>query len=256
MRVLVTRPLREALDWCARLRARGVAAEPLPLIDIAPTGAAPMAAAWQGLASCHAAMFVSANAVESFLAARPQGLAWPAHTAAWATGPGTARALRQAALPPAALVTPASDAPQFDSEALWQLVGHGEALQALAGARVLIVRGAGEDGRPAGRPWLAQRLEAAGAQVQELAAYVRRLPVWDAEQRARALGAADALWLLSSSDAVRHLQRLLPGADWHGTHALATHARIADAARAAGFGHIATVRPTLDDVIASIESAR
>lgn len=256
MRVLVTRPLREALDWCTRLRARGLDAEPLPLIDIAPADPAPVAAAWRGLASCHAAMFVSANAVEAFFAARPSGLDWPTHTAAWATGPGTARALRRAAVPPEALVTPASDAPQFDSEALWRLVGEGGALQALAGARVLVVRGAGADGRPAGRPWLAQRLEAAGVQVQELAAYARQLPVWDAATRARALGAAEALWLLSSSDAVRHLQRLLPDADWRGTHALVTHARIAEAARAAGFGHIATVRPTLDDVIASIESAR
>ncbi|MGC3983266.1 MAG: uroporphyrinogen-III synthase [Pseudorhodoferax sp.] len=253
MRVLVTRPLREALHWCEQLRARGLAAEPLPLIDIRPTDPAPVAQAWARLADCRAAMFVSANAVEAFFAARPVALAWPAQTAAWATGPGTARALRAAGVPEPALVAPPADAPQFDSEALWHQVGRAGGL---AGAQVLIVRGTDADGRLAGRPWLADQLEAAGAQVQALAAYARQLPRWDAATRERAAGATGALWLFSSSDAVRHLQQLLPGADWHATRALATHGRIAEAARAAGFGHVDTVRPALDDVVASIESAR
>ncbi|KQP35943.1 uroporphyrinogen-III synthase [Pseudorhodoferax sp. Leaf274] len=253
MRVLVTRPLREALHWCEQLRARGLAAEPLPLIDIAPTDPAPVARAWAGLAGCRAAMFVSANAVEAFFAARPEAMDWPAHTAAWATGPGTARALLAAGVPQAALVAPSPDAPQFDSEALWHLVGHDAGL---AGAQVLIVRGTDADGRLAGRPWLATQLEAVGAQVHALAAYARQLPAWDARTRALAAGATDALWLFSSSDAVRHLQQLLPSADWRATRALATHARIAEAARAAGFGQVDTVRPGLDDMVASIESAR
>ncbi|WP_326536436.1 uroporphyrinogen-III synthase [Pseudorhodoferax sp.] len=253
MRVLVTRPLREALHWCEQLRARGVAAEPLPLIDITATDPVPVAAAWAGLAGCHAAMFVSANAAEAFFAARPAAAAWPAQVGAWATGPGTARALQLAGVPAAALVAPAADAPQFDSETLWRLVGGDPAL---AGARVLIVRGADADGRPSGRPWLAAQLEAAGAQVHELAAYARRRPAWDAATHAQAAAATAALWLFSSSDAVRHLQQLLPNADWRGTRALATHARIAEAARDAGFGQVQTVRPVLDDMVASIESQR
>jgi uroporphyrinogen-III synthase len=253
MRVLVTRPLREALHWCEQLRTRGLAAEPLPLIDIRPTDPAPVREAWDRLADCRAAMFVSANAVEAFFAAKPVALVWPAQTAAWATGPGTARALRAAGVPAQALVAPPADAPQFDSEALWRLVGTDAGL---AGAQVLIVRGTDADGRLAGRPWLADQLVAAGARVHALAAYARELPRWDRATRERATGATDALWLFSSSDAVRHLQQLLPDASWRATRALATHARIADAARAAGFGHVATVRPDLDDVVASIESAR
>lgn len=253
MRVLVTRPLREALHWCERLRARGVAAEALPLIDIAPTDAGPLAQAWNRLADCRAAMFVSANAVEAFFAARPEHLPWPTRTAAWATGPGTARALRSAGVPDQALVAPPPDAPQFDSEALWRLVGPDAGL---AGARVLIVRGADAGGKPAGRPWLATQLEAAGAQVHAVAAYARQCPAWDEATRTHAARATDALWLFSSSEAVRHLQQLLPDADWHATRALATHVRIADAARAAGFGQVDAVRPGLDEVIASIESLR
>lgn len=252
MRVLVTRPLREALRWCAELRERGVAAEPLPLIDIAPTDPAPVAAAWTSLAQSHAVMFVSANAVEFFFAARPLGHAWPAGTHAWATGPGTTRALRAAGLPETAIVAPAADAAQFDSEALWQLVGHG---CALAGAEVLIVRGADAAGRLAGRPWLATQLVGAQAQVRQLVAYARRLPQWSDAERAQAVD-PDALWLFSSSDAVRHLQQLLPNRDWRDARALATHARIADAARAAGFGRVEVTRPGLEDMCASIESLR
>ena len=253
MRVLVTRPLREALHWCEQLRARGLAAEPLPLIDIRPGDPAPVGEAWGRLVDCRAAMFVSANAVEAFFAAQPAALDWPAQTAAWATGPGTARALQAAGVPAQALVAPPADAPQFDSEALWRLVGTDAGL---AGAQVLIVRGTDADGRLAGRPWLADQLVAAGARVHALAAYARELPRWDRATRERATGATDALWLFSSSDAVRHLQQLLPDASWRATRALATHARIAEAASAAGFGHVATVRPDLDDVVASIESAR
>lgn len=253
LRVLVTRPRREALHWCELLRARGLFAEPLPLIDIAPADPAPVAQAWARLAACRAAMFVSANAADAFFAARPDGMRWPAETRAWATGPGTARALREAGVPPRVLVAPPFDAPQFDSEALWRLVGHDDGL---AGAQVLIVRGLDAEGRLAGRPWLATQLEAAGAQVHALAAYARCLPQWDGATRARAVAAKDALWLFSSSDAVRHLQLLMPQADWRATRALATHARIADAARAAGFDPVETVRPGLDEVVASIESAR
>lgn len=252
MRVLVTRPQREALRWCAQLRARGVAAEALPLIDIVPLPGAAVAAAWATLPGCHAAMFVSANAVEAFFAARPDGLAWPAGTAAWATGPGTARALREAGVPVQALVAPPDDSPQFDSETLWRLVGGDAALT--AGAPVLIVRGGDASARATGRPWLAGQLQSVGAQVQEVAAYMRACPQWDAATLARAASASTALWLFSSSDAVAHLRRLLPAADWHAGRALATHARIAQAALAAGFGRVDTVRPVLDDMVASIES--
>lgn len=255
MRVLVTRPRREAERWCERLRAHGVLAQALPLIDIVPAGGEAVANAWRTLAGCHAAMFVSANAVQGFAAARPAGMAWPAGTRAWSTGPGTRQALLDAGVPADCVVSPAADAPQFDSEALWALVG---ADAALAGAEVLVVRGADAGGRLAGRPWLAARLTEAGAQVRQIVAYARHLPTWDAATRTHAAAAADdgTLWVFSSSDAVRHLQQLLPGVDWQHGRALATHARIAQAAAAAGFRQVMVVRPELADILASIESLR
>jgi len=63
-----------------------------------------------------------------------------------------------------------------------------------------------------------------------------------------------SLWLLSSSEAIAHLGRALPGQDWAAAHALATHPRIAQAARAAGFGCVSECKPALADVAAFIKS--
>jgi len=98
--------------------------------------------------------------------------------------------------------------------------------------------------------------------VDFVAVYTRHAPCWDARQQARAQAAAQdgSVWLFSSSQAVLHLQQCLPGLPtryWQAARAVATHPRIADAARAAGFGVVRLSRPTLDDVVrvvASIES--
>jgi hypothetical protein len=154
--------------------------------------------------------------------------------------------------PPGRIDQPPPAAGQFDSEALWAQVG----ADVRAGDRVLIVRGGDASGQPAGRDWLAARLEAVAAQVDTAVAYIREVPQWDAGQRERAeVGARQgAWWLFSSSEGVDNLARLLPGQDWSTARALCTHPRIAQAARAAGFGTVATARPGLEDVAAFLQS--
>ncbi|HEY0201702.1 MAG TPA: uroporphyrinogen-III synthase [Burkholderiaceae bacterium] len=248
IQVIVTRPAPEAGTWVQALAARGIAAQALPLIEIAPaTDAASVRLAWAGLPRCSAAMFVSGNAVAHFFAARPAGQAWPQATRAWATGPGTARALREAGVPASQIDSPAADNRQFDSEALWGVV----APQAVPGARMLIVHGGG------GRDWLAQHIRQTGAQVDSLAAYRRQPPQFSPAQQTLARTAAQdgTLWLFSSAEAVTHLRAALPGMDWSRARALATHPRIAAAVQAAGFAEVRMARPALDDVVASIESA-
>ncbi len=261
-RVIVTRPEREAAHWVAQLTARGLAADALPLIAIGPCtepeALRTLAVARGRMADApgyyRALMFVSGNAVQHFLHGAPP---LPSGTRAWAPGPGTARALTQLGVAPAAIDGPAADAPQFDSESLW----HQVAPQVRAGDRVLIVRGrsAGvhESAEGSGRDWLAHQVQAAGGQVDWAVAYERGAPSFTPEQTALAEAATQdgSLWLLSSSEAVAHLAEALPGRSWKAARALATHPRIAQTARAMGFGHVRECRPALEDVVASIESA-
>lgn len=265
MRVVVTRPQQDAQAWLEALQQRGHEAVKLPLLEIAPTSdRAGPTAAWKQLQRYVAVMFVSRNAAQQFFALRPSGLVpgaapFAAGVRAWATGPGTVRALRAAGLDDNEIDSPAQEAAQFDSESLWQRVSE----QVQPGRRVLIVRGvearasASEVGAAgSGRDWLAQAILGAGGEVDFVVAYERRLPRWDADQMRCARRAAQdgSLWLFSSSEAVRNLRQLLPDVAWGGAHALATHARIAQAALGLGFSTVLESRAALADVMASIES--
>jgi uroporphyrinogen-III synthase len=253
MRVVVTRPESEARRWLEDLRARGFDALLLSLIDIAPVPQpAALHAAWRGLAQLHSVMFVSGNAVREFFAHRPDGVVWPATTRAWATGNGTRDALFQAGIPASLVDAPPESSAQFDSETLWLHVRR----QIAKGSGVMIVRGGDADGAAVGRDWLATQLHDAGARIETVVAYVRRAPVWSEAQRQKARDAAGtgSAWLFSSSQAVAHLQGLLPGQDWSEARAIATHPRIASAARDCGFGVVCESRPTVDAVVAALES--
>ena len=264
-RVLVTRPAQDAATWVARLQARGVDAVALPLIEIrashTPQAQAALEAARAQLAGYRAVMFVSGNALQHFLDPNStQVLAASSDSAiktrAWTPGPGTLHALLAHGVPAERIDAPAPDAAQFDSEALWQQV----AWQIQPGDKVLIVRGGAPGDVPgpgSGRDWLATQLRAAGAQVDFVAAYERHAPHFTPAQLMLARHSAEdgALWLFSSSEALTHLRAALPAQDWHAARALATHPRIAAAARAAGFGLVIECKPSFGDVVASIESA-
>ena len=258
LRVIVTRPRREAQSWQEMLQGRGFDALALPLIAISPVNdSAALREAWRGLANIQAVMFVSANAVSHFFDAAPDGLrsGWldgSVSARAWATGPGTRQALLDAGVPEMRIDCPASTSPQFDSETLWRLV----AAQIRAGSRVLIVRGGDAGGVPAGRDWLAAQLEGAGGVCDAVVAYARTPPAWSTDEAACARQAAadGSIWLFSSSEAIANLAALVPAQRWGQARAVATHPRIAQAARDAGFGVVCESRPALAEVVASIES--
>jgi uroporphyrinogen-III synthase len=114
---------------------------------------------------------------------------------------------------------------------------------------VLLVRG-GE-----GRDWLGERLLERGVAVETVMAYSRRRPQWDAAQEALAASASGDAWLFSSSEAIANLRALAPQLQWRSARAIATHPRIAQAARDAGFGVVCESRPAVPDVVAALESA-
>jgi len=257
LRAIVTRPAPEAQRWAQALTKQGVPAEPLPLIEIGPPpDPAALRAAVQELDQWHAVMFVSSNAAAGFMECF-HALGHAKHgpeaikTRAWAPGGGTARGLCEAGWPQALIDQPGPQAAQFDSEALWAQV----APQIQPGARVLIVRGADESGQGRGRDWLAQQIEAAGGSVRHALAYSRKAPApTDAALTlARAALTDGSVWLFSSSQAVTHLRGWLPDADFSQARALATHPRIAQTARAAGFGQVDGCRPLLAEVARAIQ---
>ena len=250
MRVIVTRPQAQAEPLTARLRAAGIDAVTLPLIEIAPAhDRRPLHSAWAALCDYTLVMFVSANAVQHFMQARPHAAQWPPSLEAAAPGPGTACALRAAGVPPAALVEPRpGDA--FDSEALWQRL-HERDWQ---GRRVLVVRGEN------GRDWRAEQLRSRGAQVDFVAAYRRARPRLDASTRALLEAAVarprDHLWLISSSEAAANLRRLVPQADWTQAAAVAPHARIVASLRRLGFAEVVLVPVDVAALAAVVRKGR
>lgn len=280
--VVITRPAEQAGVWQQALQDAGHPVVLLPLLSIYP-GPNPQALrdAWSRLGHWDAVMFVSANAVDAFFAQRPADPAWPREgrvPRAWVPGPGSAQALRTSAVPQHLIDAPAAQAEQLDSESLWAQVRG----QVGPGFRLLVVRGgvlrAAPDGGTgsgaaaragSGRDWLGEQVQSAGGSVDWLEAYQRGVPTWGQAHYARAAQArADgAVWLFSSSECVAHLGTLTRAAAargsgaadaapscWSGSVAVTTHPRIAQAARALGFGHVQLARPALADVLASIES--
>lgn len=251
--LVVTRPREEGERWRVALCEAGWAVQLLPLIEILPPAdGAALQHCRDRWASYDAVMFVSAQAVTHFFNG------WQAHNCphrCWAPGPGTGRALQRQGVPADRIDAPADNAPQFDSEALWAVVGP----QVTPGHRLLVVRGSSADNSHAegqGREWLAQQCRAAGGHVDWCVAYRRSSPVWDEATRAQVaeLVQAGACWLFSSSEAVGHLRELCPAQSWRQARALVTHPRIATSVRELGFGEIIHSRPAVADVLSQLES--
>ena len=255
IRVWVTRAPEDAQAWILGLNDMGFDAQPMPLMAMGP---APdqhaLLSSWEHLDQYQAVMFVSANAVRYFWQAKPDSPVPPPWGVmrAWVTGPGSQDALLKVGMPLHAIDAPPWDAVQLDSEALWSVV----ASQVNAGLRVLVVRGCDAQGQVTGRDWLVTQLQAAGAQVDQIAAYQRKKPVLSQAQLAAARQSVEmgAVWLFSNSEAISNLKEALPDQDWQGAKAVATHPRIATNAKQAGWGSVAITQPALQAVASSIKS--
>ena len=241
-------------------------AQALPLIGIeGPADPEPVRQLWRHLSDYQALMFVSPASVDWFFRLRPAGATWPDRTTAAAPGPGTARQLLASGQPSGLraqnVVSPALDAPQFDSETLWPLLS----TMNWANQRVCIISG-GDQQEAKGRTWLIDQWRHRGATVDTLLTYQRGPAVWSPAQQSLAKQALahpnDHIWLLSSSEAIDfltdHLAPCVIGAasvNWPGTHALVTHPRIADKLRSLGTVHLIQTRPDLAEVVLALRSA-
>lgn len=134
----------------------------------------------------------------------------------------------------------------WDSEGLWK------ALQSLhgdwSGRKVVIFKGEG------GRDWLADTLVSAGATVEAISVYARvplslDNPAWKALHE---IDFSQSLWLLTSSEAVRYLGKVIqdqfPQALLYAS-AICPHQNIGEAAKAIGFGKVFICEPGDDALI-------
>jgi uroporphyrinogen-III synthase len=125
---------------------------------------------------------------------------------------------------------------QWDSEGLWEAIQH--RFPSWAGRRVVVFRGDG------GREWLADQLQSIGAQVEAIAVY-SRIPLSESSpqwEKVLNTNTDDALWILTSSEAVRHLGAVLKQQGRQdylaGVSALCPHPNIARSAYEIGFGAV------------------
>ncbi|WP_028103930.1 uroporphyrinogen-III synthase [Pseudoduganella violaceinigra] len=248
--VVLTRPLAQAEPLAGRIRALGRQVEVLPLLAIAPLAdPAPLRAGLSGLGAYQLVAFVSPNAIDAAFAHIDT---WPEGLRAAVVGEGSRQALLAHGVPAGLIASPADPA-RSDTEHLLQALD----LPALRGARVLIVRG------ESGRELMADAFRAAGADVTVLPAYRRSVPVLSAElaARLRALAAADAEWIITSSEALRGLVGLLQELNestivalLQHHHLIVPHSRIAETARELGFQHVTLTGSGDERVLAALQS--
>lgn len=247
--VVITRPRAQAEPLAARLTALGIDARIFPLLDIAPLPAgsareAALKSALGHLSDYALVAFVSPNAIDAAFAHID---AWPAGVIAAVVGDSSRQALARHGVTDAnASVASPIDPERTDSETLLQVLD----LPALKGKKALIVRA------ETGRELLADRLREAGIEVEQVAAYRRGAPVLDEARCVDLLSLVDAgaQWVITSSEALRHLQAMVqqagavmgdpPGgqsgaeAAWQAMRRqtlVVPHPRIAETAQSLGF---------------------
>lgn len=224
--VLVTRPARQAAALVQAIRAAGGEAFAFPALDVEALPLDALTEPLARLAEADIAIFISPNAAQFGMAAIRAGGMLPEAIEVFAVGPGTARALQAQGV--GGVITPGGQ----DSEALLAL----PQLNAVAGKRVVIVRGVG------GRALLADALTARGAQVTFMECYRRMRPQADAAPLLACwlAGGIDAV-TVTSAETLHNLAALLGEAGMPllaATPLFAPHEKIAEAARRFGIARV------------------
>jgi uroporphyrinogen-III synthase len=260
--VVITRPRRQAEPLAAAVAALGRRPVMLPLLEIGPApDQALLARVLAGLERYALVAFVSPNAVEAAFA---HIKAWPDGVDIAVVGEGSRAALARHGVTDGAgkiRIHSPHDPAQSDSEHLIEALD----LAAIAGRRVLVVRGDG------GREVLPDALRAAGCAVETVAAYRRSVPPLDAPMAAslRALLAEANDWIITSSEALRGLAGLVreldaspvAGGDEETNVAklqqqrlIVPHSRIAETARALGFTEVTLTGSGDERLLAALQS--
>jgi uroporphyrinogen-III synthase len=248
--VVITRPRQQAEPLARAVAALGRTPVLLPLLEIAPlpeAGQGALRRVLAGLADYALVAFVSPNAIEAAFAHID---VWPAGVDIAVVGEGSRAALARHGVQGADVrIHSPLDPARSDSEHLLQVLD----LAALAGRRVLVVRGEG------GRELMPEALRGAGAAVETVAAYRRAVPARTpalAQQLAGLLAAPND-WIITSSEALRGLVELV---DPHlhpqlrQQHLIVPHARIHETACALGFTRLTLTGSGDERLLAALQS--
>lgn len=224
--IIVTRPVRPAAVFAAKLAALGGTPLIWPAIVILPPDdASQLAQVHAQLDDYDIAIFVSANAVE--YGGRPNR-PWPSRLRVYAPGHGTVDALAAAGIPDARMPETT-----WDSEGLLEL----RELADVQGKRIVIFRGEG------GREFLGSSLRARGAIVEHVPCYRRVAPQGGAQGLIDAMreGRAHALTLTSAEGLDNLMNAVGEGrACLMALPAFSVHPRIAERARGYGLPAVET----------------
>jgi len=215
----------------------------LPLLTIVPKSDPKLAAAIRtAMQTADLAVFVSPNAIECTM--RLLGDDWQSIAQRTipigVVGQSSYHALERHGIGAEAnLPTPIwmpSNPAQWDSEGLWDAIQ--KRFPSWAGRRVVVFRGDG------GREWLADQMQSAGAEVEAIAVY-SRIPLSESSPQWEKIlhtNTDDALWILTSSEAVRHLGAVLKQQGRQdylaSASALCPHHNIARTAKEIGFAAV------------------
>jgi uroporphyrinogen-III synthase len=251
IRVVVTRPAKQAALFAQRLAQVGGEAIICPALVIAPPAdPSRLSDAVSHLDRYDFALFVSANAAESLITALERaGARWPASVTAIAVGPTTCDALSAGGID--RILSPSE---RFDSEGVLAL----PELAAVQGRRIALFRGerdgAGDGG--GGRELMRETLAARGASVDAVACYRRARPTFDASGLVARWrdGGVDAV-VATSTEVLDNFASLI-GESGRAllarTPLFVPHARIAAHASALGLANVVVTAATDAGVLAGL----
>lgn len=263
-KVIITRPARHALRLQEGLQQCGREVVMFPLFDIVlNTETSQIDACLRNLSDYRLVIFVSPNAIDACFArlallSESAGASWPQDVAVGVMGEGSRQALASYGLHAenARIFCPIHPE-RTDSETLLAVLD----LPDLRGKKVLIIRG------DSGRDFLADALQLQGVEVEQVAAYQRRIPVFDADkqQQMRALLSQENDWVITSSAVLSTLLEWccqIDAADatfnavvkMQQQHLVLPHFRIAEVAKKLGFSHLTLTASGDEKLLLALQS--
>lgn len=257
LRVIVTRPLKQAEAWCEKLRELGACTAMVPVLALQPVTEAEQVQAIKNVVLdfdlYQKAIFVSQNAVdfalqwlEDYWPQLPHGIRY------FAVGDATARSLQAYGVQVSALSAASNGA--MNSESLLQV----PELQQVSGEKIVIFRGCG------GRGQMADVLRERGASVSYCELYERVIPALAAQDMCIAFG-SDEVWdtpqviALHSGESLQHFRQVLAAIDARDLDTqrimqlpvLVPGERVAQLARDAGFTRILVAENATDQAMSA-----